>query len=76
MTGYEIRTHHVEEHISTFVQTEPNDNLNENENASAENTIDGVSKPFGSIGLEGSTDVYIYGVDEQEGLVKTDEMIR
>ena len=34
------------------------------------------SKPIGSAGMEGSTDVYIYGVDAQEQLVKTDEMIR
>ena len=76
LTGYNIGTHHIEEHLQTFVQSELNDHSNENEDPYAQNSIHRVSEPIGSIGLEGSTDVYIYGVDAQEGLVKTDEMIR
>ena len=77
MTGYSIGTHNVEEHISTFVQTKHNNGMGgDNEDTNAQNSISGVSEPTGSLGLEGSTDLYIYAIDAQEGLVKTDEMIR
>jgi hypothetical protein len=74
LTGYSIGTHNVEEHISTFVH---NNGLGgDNEDTNAQNSINGVSEPTGSLGLEGSTDLYIYAIDAQDGLVKTDEMIR
>ena len=67
LTGYSIGTHNIEEHISIVT-------YDESENGNAINSVTG--EPAGSIGLEGSTDLYIYGIDAQEGLVKTDEMIR
>ena len=45
-------------------------------NTNAINTINGGLEPAGSIGSEGSTDLYIYAIDAKDGLVKTDEMIR
>ena len=72
LTGYSVGTHHVEEHVASSIQ------IKENEMSSGDDgsTMSKSFKPIGSAGMEGSTDVYIYGVDAQEQLVKTDEMIR
>ena len=72
LTGYSIGTHNIEEHISTFVKIESN----EDEEINGLNSLQTGSGPMGGIGSEGSTDLYIYAIDAQDGLVKTDEMIR
>ena len=70
LTGYSIGTHNVEEHMSTLASNEV-----DGENPNAFNTVNQGSEPAGSIGSEGSTDLYIYAIDAKDGLVKTDEMI-
>ena len=70
LTGYSIGTHNVEEHMPTIASNEIN-----GDNRDIITSINGESEPAGSIGSEGSTDLYIYAIDAKDGLVKTDEMI-
>ena len=76
LTGYSVGTHHVEEHVASSIQIKENEMSSGDQDKNDGSPMSKSSKPIGSAGMEGSTDVYIYGVDAQEQLVKTDEMIR